>query len=77
MTVGDILEIPKGAVRCKIEHQVDPTLLRPSDVMLEVPDTSKFWAATGWRPEIPIEVTLQDLLDYHRGRFKETRQALA
>lgn len=70
MTVGEMLEILKGMARCKIEHEVDPVLLRPSDVTLQIPDISKFRADTGWEPEIPLEVTLRDLLDYHRNRIK-------
>jgi GDP-mannose 4,6-dehydratase len=68
MTIGDMLDLLKGMARCKIEHAVDPCLLRPSDVTLQIPDTSKFQAATGWKPEIPLETTLQDLLNYHRDR---------
>lgn len=71
MTVGEMLEVLKNIARCKIEHEVDPKLLRPSDVTLQIPDTSKFRAATGWKPEIPLEVTLRDLLDYHRNRIKK------
>lgn len=70
MTVGEMLEMLKGIARCKIEHEVDPALLRPSDVTLQIPDISKFRAATGWEPEIPLEVTLRDLLDYHRNRIR-------
>ena len=69
MTVGEMLEILKSMARCEIEHEVDPALLRPSDVTLQIPDTSKFRAATGWEPEIPLEVTLHDLLEYHRNRI--------
>lgn len=69
MTVGDMLGMLKGMARCRIEHLVDPALLRPSDVTLQVPDISKFQGATGWRPEIPVEDTLRDLLDYQRQRI--------
>ena len=70
MTIGEMLEILKSMARCKIEHEVDPTLLRPSDVTLQIPDTSKFRAVTGWEPEIPVETTLRDLLAYQRDRVK-------
>jgi len=71
MTVGDMLASLAGMARCRIEHCVDPALLRPSDVTLQIPDTSKFRAATGWCPEIPLETTLRDLLDYHRARLRD------
>ena len=69
MTCGDMLELLKGLAQCRIEHTVDPSLLRPSDVTLQIPNTSKFEEATGWRPEIPFEDTLKDLLDYHRNKL--------
>lgn len=70
MSVGEMLEILKRMAQCKIEHEVDPALLRPSDVTLQIPDISKFQHATGWKPEIPLETTLLDLLTYHRNKIK-------
>ncbi len=70
MTVGQMLEILKKMSRCPINHEVDPSLLRPSDVTLQIPDTSKFKKATGWKPRIPLEQTLGDLLEYHRQKIK-------
>ena len=76
MTVGEMLAILKGMARCHIEHVIDPSLLRPSDVTLQIPDTSKFQKATGWMPEIPLENTLRDLLDYQRAMLSSgSRQA--
>jgi GDPmannose 4,6-dehydratase/GDP-4-dehydro-6-deoxy-D-mannose reductase len=66
MTVGDILKTLKSLARVPIEHVVDPARLRPSDVTLQIPDTSKFHSATGWQPQIPARQTLSDLLDYQR-----------
>lgn len=66
MEVGEMLQLLCGAATCSIEHVVDPGLLRPSDVTLQIPDVSKFRAATGWMPTIPVRQTLQDLLDYWR-----------
>jgi GDP-mannose 4,6-dehydratase len=68
MLVGEMLALLKGMARCRIEHRVDPALVRPSDVTLQIPDTSKFFIATGWKPEIPLEQTLADLLAYQRAR---------
>lgn len=73
MTIGDMLEMMKGMATCKIDHEIDPSLLRPSDVTLQIPDISKFQNATGWKPEISVEQTFQDLLDYHRDRLKQQK----
>lgn len=75
MTMGDLLERLKKMAKCPITHEVDPALLRPSDVTLQIPDVSKFRAATGWKPEIPVQQTLQDLLDYHRTKIKNLASA--
>jgi GDPmannose 4,6-dehydratase/GDP-4-dehydro-6-deoxy-D-mannose reductase len=61
MTIGEMLETLKSLARCPITHEVDPALLRPSDVTLQIPDISKFQEATGWRAQIPVERTLEDL----------------
>lgn len=52
-----------------ISVEIDPDRLRPIDADLQVPDTSKFTAHTGWKPEIPFEQTMLDLLNYWRERI--------
>lgn len=51
-----------------IEVRTDPDRLRPIDADLQVPNTAKFEKHTGWKPQISFEQTMQDLLDYWRGR---------
>lgn len=72
MTIGNMLEMLISMAECPIQYEVDPQLLRPSDVTLQIPDTSKFRAATSWQPQIPLETTLRDLLDYHRQHIHQT-----
>ncbi|MBI3453595.1 MAG: GDP-mannose 4,6-dehydratase [Rhodospirillales bacterium] len=71
-TVREILDklISLSPMSSKIRIEVDPDRLRPIDADLQVPDTRKFTAHTGWRPEITFEQTIRDLLDYWRGRVK-------
>lgn len=52
--------------KVKVKIQEDPERMRPSDVQLLLGDNSKFCKRTGWKPEIPIEKTLEDLLNYWR-----------
>lgn len=51
----------------------DPSLLRPVDLPVLRGDASKLTAATGWKPQIPIEKTLRDLLDDMRARVRAER----
>ena len=55
---------------------VDPERLRPIDADLQVPDTAKFRAHTGWQPVIPFERTMADLLDYWRVSVRSERAYL-
>ncbi len=75
MTLRDMLELLKGMAACPIDHMVDPALLRPSDVTLQIPDTSKFIEATGWEPRIPFEDTLKHILDFYRTRYHKRSRA--
>jgi len=52
-----------------IEVKQDPSRMRPSDVEILQGDYSKFKEATGWKPKIPFEQTMEDLLNYWRGRL--------
>lgn len=46
----------------------DPALHRPVDIPVLRGDSTKLRDATGWRAEIPIEETLDDLLEDQRAR---------
>ena len=50
----------------KIKIQKDPDRMRPSDVDVLIGDNRKFKKVTGWRPTIPFEKTMEDLLNYWR-----------
>ena len=51
-----------------IKVETDEMRLRPLDADLQVPDITKFKQHTGWEPVITFETTMQNLLDYWRGR---------
>ena len=71
MTVGEMLKkLLKLSTIKNISVEVDPARLRPSDVTLQIPCIDKFTKATGWKPEIKFEKTLQDILDYWRDYYK-------
>ncbi|MBI2596278.1 GDP-mannose 4,6-dehydratase [Candidatus Daviesbacteria bacterium] len=66
ITVGEFLTLLKKYAKCKIPSKVDPALLRPSDVTLQIPNILKFKKATGWKPKISFESSVQFLLDHAR-----------
>ncbi len=69
-TVGDILNTLLSMSAVKIGIEVDPGRLRPVDADLQVPCCDKFKSHTGWRPMIPFEQTMADLLAYWRDQVK-------
>ena len=66
--IRDLLNTLIGMSRKKVEIEIDPSRLRPSDVPILEGDCSKVREKVGWKPEIPFEKTLRDLLDYWRER---------
>ena len=68
IAMKDMLDILLGLSKVKVRIKVDPARLRPSDVPILYSDCRKFVALTKWKPRIPLETTLKDLLDYWRER---------
>jgi len=66
MTVGQFLDLLKSLARTPIPSRVDPALLRPADVTLQIPNTEKFEKATGWKPQYSFEESVSFLLDHWR-----------
>jgi GDP-4-dehydro-6-deoxy-D-mannose reductase len=52
--------------RVPVTVEPDPERMRASDVPVVCGDPAKLHAATGWKPEIPLERTLSDTLDSAR-----------
>jgi len=68
MTIREMLDMLLGmtSYKGKIEVRVDPALIRPADVTLQIPCADKFKSETGWTAAIPYEQTLRDMLDFWR-----------
>ncbi|MEW6685557.1 MAG: GDP-mannose 4,6-dehydratase [Candidatus Edwardsbacteria bacterium] len=64
--IKQLLDILLSYTEVKVEVRQDSTRLRPSDVPRLIGDHSKFSQRTGWKPEIPFEQTLKDLLNFWR-----------
>lgn len=70
--VGDLLDALVRLSPARIDVETDPARLRPSDNPIILGDCSRLAAETGWQPEIPIERTLADLLDYWREQTRKS-----
>jgi len=57
-----ILEFSKT----KIKSEVDPSKIRPVDVPIIEADTTKIRACTGWTPDISLDTTLLETLEFWR-----------
>lgn len=73
VTMRQLLDMLLARSRIPLQIEVDPTRMRPADVPLVVSDCSKFRELTGWRAEIPLERTIEDLLNHWRKRLAPAR----
>ncbi len=64
--IGELLDILLALSDKKIAVEKDQSKIRPIDVVDTYSDNSKIKKLTGWNPEIPIEKTLKETLDYWR-----------
>lgn len=67
-SVADIADGLRAHARSSVQFVVDPDLLRASDIPALVGDPARLLDATGWRPRIPLEQTLADVLESERAR---------
>jgi GDP-4-dehydro-6-deoxy-D-mannose reductase len=75
ISIGDLLDLFIGLSTCErnIEKKIDPSRLRPSDVVLLYGDSTKFIEITGWAPKYNLERTMSDLLDAWRKKVAAIR----
>jgi GDP-4-dehydro-6-deoxy-D-mannose reductase len=65
-SVGEFLEVLRKKSQVSFRSVTDPQLFRPADVTLQIPDTSRFTAATGWKPRFSFEESVEWLLEHCR-----------
>ena len=69
--LNDLIDLSPMKHELKVE--IDEDRIRPIDADLQIPDTSKFKAHTGWEPKIPYEKTISDLLDFWRAQVTKNK----
>lgn len=53
-----------------IAVEPDPSRARPADVPRVLSESSRFREHTGWEPQLPLEQTLYDILEYWRSQVR-------
>lgn len=61
LKMADILEM-------NIQFRIDPDLIRPNENKKVIGSNRKIMEEMGWSPEIPIEQSLADIIDYWRNK---------
>lgn len=68
ISIREILDRLVVLSHVKVEVRQDPKFLRAADIPVLFGDHSSLTSVTGWKPEIPLDTTLSDLLDWWRER---------
>jgi GDP-4-dehydro-6-deoxy-D-mannose reductase len=66
LAIRALVEAFVSRARVEIPIVQDASLFRPNDAPLLVGDHARLTAATGWTPEIPLEKTVDDLIQHWR-----------
>lgn len=69
--IQEILDTLIKLSTSKIKVERDESRMRPSDIPVLIADYSKFNQITGWQPEIPLEKTLERVLNYWRQQINK------
>jgi len=69
MRISELIDQMAGAAGIPVEFEVDPVKLRPAEAPVLYGSAERLREATGWKPEIPLEQTLNDLLDWWRAEL--------
>jgi GDP-4-dehydro-6-deoxy-D-mannose reductase len=66
--IRDLLDQMIARARVAVSVKEDPARYRPNDTPLLLGDPARLRDELGWAPKIPIERTLDDLLEYWRNK---------
>lgn len=64
VSIAHIADLLLDLAGTELELETDPSLVRPVEVPVLRGDPGRLASATGWKPEIPLEQTLSDVLAF-------------
>lgn len=77
VALADIVEMFRALSNTKVEIVQDPSRVRSDEIPEICGDATKIHADTGWKPEISLEQTIKDLLDYWRLKCRSQGAAVS
>lgn len=72
--IRELLRLLLSMAQKEIQVESDPAKFRPVDIPVMEADIHKLQADTGWEPQIPLEQTLRETLDFWRELVKTGRE---
>jgi GDP-4-dehydro-6-deoxy-D-mannose reductase len=66
-SVAELVAMVAEHARVPVRHEVDPDRLRTNDAREMRGSHARITEATGWKPEIPLDQTVRDSIDWWRG----------
>jgi len=71
-SVRELLDRLIAHARVSVRVRIDPAKFHPNDLPLLVGDPTRIRTELGWTPAIPLDDTLDEVLNYWRGRTLDT-----
>jgi len=68
-SIRELLDALVARARVPVRVRVDPARFQPNDLPLLVGDPARIRGELGWQPSIPLEQTLDDVLEYWRAEW--------
>jgi GDP-4-dehydro-6-deoxy-D-mannose reductase len=70
--MGDLIRLLSQLAHQEVTTERDPGRTRVREIMRLGGDSSKLRAELGWKPQIPLETTMRDLLDYWVEHYRKS-----
>lgn len=70
-SVAELVELAHANARVAVRHEVDPSRQRAHDAPMLYGSHGRLTSACGWQPEIPLEQTVSDTLEWWRQKLSE------
>ncbi|MEK6277763.1 MAG: GDP-mannose 4,6-dehydratase [Actinomycetota bacterium] len=75
--ISSLIEMMREATPLEVDTSPDPELTRPVDPPVVYGSAQRLREATGWEPEIPLQRTVAELLEWWRAELRGEREGAA